>query len=58
MSTTFLLQTELSAPRMDWLAAWETGTAMTAGTTMLAEMGGLKFTPGVYARASASNIAT
>jgi hypothetical protein len=42
----------------DGLAAWKTGTAMTSGNTMLAEMGGMKFTPGVYTRESSLNIAT
>jgi hypothetical protein len=32
----------------DGLAAWNAGTAISSATTMLAEMGGLTFTPGVY----------
>jgi hypothetical protein len=39
----------------DGLAAWSAGTAKT-GTAMLAEMGGLTFTPGVYTHGSAINI--
>jgi hypothetical protein len=33
----------------DGLAAWNAGTAILNANTMLAEMGGLTFTPGVYA---------
>jgi hypothetical protein len=38
------------------LTAWQQGTAL-SGTAMLAEMGGLTFTPGVYTHESAINIA-
>jgi hypothetical protein len=38
------------------LAAWNEGTAL-SGTAMLAEMGGLTFTPGVHTHGSAINIA-
>jgi hypothetical protein len=41
----------------DGLAAWKVGTAMTNGKTMLAEMGGVTFTPGVYTHESSINIA-
>jgi hypothetical protein len=41
----------------DGLAAWTNGRALTTGTTMLAEMGGLTFTPGVYIQESSINIA-
>jgi hypothetical protein len=46
-----------AACAVDGLAAWKTGTAMTSEETMLAEMGGVTFTPGVYTHASAINIA-
>jgi hypothetical protein len=39
------------------LAAWQARTAMTSGTTMLAEIGGLTFTPGLHIHGSAINIA-
>jgi hypothetical protein len=41
----------------DGLAAWKAGREMTSGETMLDEMGGLTFTPGVYTHGSAMNIA-
>jgi hypothetical protein len=46
-----------AACAVDGLAAWKTGTAMTSEETMLSEMGGVTFTPGVYTHASAINIA-
>jgi hypothetical protein len=42
----------------DGLAAWKVGTAMTNGNTMIAEMGGLIFTPRIYTHESSINIAT
>jgi hypothetical protein len=44
---------------VDGLATWQKGRAMssTSGTSMLAEMGGVTFTPGVHTHASAINIA-
>ena len=41
----------------DGLAAWQAGTAMSADYTMLAEIGGLTFTPGVYIHGSSINFA-
>jgi hypothetical protein len=37
------------------LAAWKAGIAMTTGTPMLAEMGGVTFAPGVYIHESSIN---
>jgi hypothetical protein len=41
----------------DGLAAWTSGTAMTSGPDMLAEMGGVTFIPGLYIHALSINIA-
>jgi hypothetical protein len=41
----------------DGLATWKAGRATTGGVAMLAEMGGLTFTAGVYTHGSAINIA-
>mmetsp|Transcript_6717 Transcript_6717/g.11969 ORF Transcript_6717/g.11969 Transcript_6717/m.11969 type:complete len:422 (+) Transcript_6717:196-1461(+) len=52
-----VVSTTASAPcATDGLAAWKTGRAMT-GTTMLAEMGGKTFGPGIYVHESSINIA-
>jgi hypothetical protein len=40
----------------DGLAAWNEGTLLSYGTSMLAEMGGVTFVPGVYIHESSINI--